>query len=258
MFEESLEIIKNSFMEYKGTGSYIILYCLAVLYIFLKEKDKQKRAFTIYFPLLFLIIAMNPIFHKIIGIFLKDISYWKSTYWRALWILPMGITIAYAAVGIVDSLEKKVQKIFTTICLVGIIALSGKYMFTNGNFIEVGNPYKIFDESVYVTQLIGADEADYKKALVSSLLVPYMRQIDGSIELTYGRNATSYSENSLATILGSGDVEKIATKAKSTNSNYIVMFRETELTGSFEDYGYELLHETDDFDIYKKVESEEN
>ena len=253
MFEESLEIIKNSFMEYKGTGSYIILYCLAVLYIFLKEKDKQKRAFAIYFPIFVLVIVMNPLFNKFIGGIIK-----KDAYFRVFWLVPVGVTIAYACTMLVSSLEKKTQKIFVSICFIGIIALSGKYMFTNGNFIEVGNPYKIFDESVYVTQLIGADEADYKKALVSSLLVPYMRQIDGSIELTYGRNATSYSENSLATILGSGDVEKIATKAKSTNSNYIVMFRGTELTGSFEDYGYELLHETDDFDIYKIVESEEN
>ena len=49
MFKESLEIIKNCFIEYKGTGGYVALYAIALVYLLLKEEDKVKKAFTIYF-----------------------------------------------------------------------------------------------------------------------------------------------------------------------------------------------------------------
>ena len=39
MFQNSIEIIKNTFLEYKGQGMYIALFLIGMLYIFLKEKD---------------------------------------------------------------------------------------------------------------------------------------------------------------------------------------------------------------------------
>ena len=48
MFEKNIEIIKNTFLEYKGTGMYIILFCIAIFYICLKEKNNNNKAFFIY------------------------------------------------------------------------------------------------------------------------------------------------------------------------------------------------------------------
>ena len=252
MFEENLGIIKNCFLEYVGTGAYTALYCLAVLYILMKEEDKKKKALFVLFPILVLILVMNPLFNKLVGGILK-----KGAYWRVFWMIPLGITIAYAAIKIIDNTEKKIQKVFLTICFCGIIALGGKNMYSPGNFLGFGNLYKLPDEAVYVTQLIGADKAEYKKALVSYYLAPYIRQIDASIELTYARSATPYSQDSLAVRVGLGEVDKITATAKSTNSNYIVMHKETPLFGEFEDYGYKLLHETTDYRIYKLQDEEE-
>ena len=253
MFEENLKIIKDSFLDYRGTGGYVALYCLAIVYLFLKEKDKIKRAFTIYFPILVLFIIMNPLFNKIVGSVLKE-----GTYWRVFWMIPMGVTLGYASAKFIMSLEKKTQKIFITICFAGIIALGGGYMYKEGNFLPVGNPYKIQDDMVYVAQIIGADKAEYKKALVSFYLAPYIRQIDGSIELAYARNPRGYNESSLAVLVGRGEVDKICAKAKSTNSNYIVLHKETPIIGDFEEHGYRLLQEAQDYRIYKLIDEEEN
>ncbi len=253
MFEESLEIIKNCFIEYKGTGSYMTLYCLAVLYLFLKEKDKTKRAFTIYFPIFVLLLVMNPIFNKAVGSILK-----KGAYWRVFWLVPMGVTIAYASAKLIMSLERISQKIIVSICFMGIIALGGKYMYTEGNFLPVGNPYKIQDDMVYVAQIIGADEAEYKKALVSHYLAPYIRQIDGSIELAYPRSATPYTPESIAAKIMRGEVNEVVAYAQKNNANYIVFHKETELLGDVEEYGYKLLQETQDYRIYKLIDEEEN
>ena len=253
MFEENLEIIKYGFTEYKGTGAYMVLYCLALVYLFLKEKDKTKRAFTIYFPIFVLCVVLNPLFNKLVGKILQ-----REAYWRVFWMVPMGVTLGYASVKLIMSLEKKTQKVFITISFIGVIALAGKYMYSPGNFYAVGNNYKIPDEMVHVAQIIGTDKAEYKKALVSYYLAPYIRQIDGSIELTYTRSAVPYTENSLAVLVGKGEVDKICAKAKSTNSNYIVMHKETPLLGEFEEYGYKLLQETTEYRIYKLVEEDSN
>ena len=249
MFEKSLEIIKNSFIDYKGTGGYAVLYCIALVYLLLKEEDKAKKAFTIYFPILVLLVVMNPLFNKMVGGILKE-----GAYWRVFWLIPMGITIAYAGTKFVDSLEEKSKKIIVSLCFIGIIILGGKYMYEPGNFYEYGNSYKLPDEMVYVTQILGADEAEYKKALVSYYLAPYIRQIDGTIELAYGRSSTPYTEKSLATVVGLGIVDQIAEKAKQTNSNYIILHKETPVLGDFEEHGYSLLRETDDYRIYKLMD----
>lgn len=34
MFQESIEIIKNNFLQFKGTGMYLALFYVALLYIF--------------------------------------------------------------------------------------------------------------------------------------------------------------------------------------------------------------------------------
>ena len=59
---ENIEAIKNAFIQYKGSGAYITLYLIAIIYLFLKEKDKEKRFFFIYFPIGLWLILFNPIF----------------------------------------------------------------------------------------------------------------------------------------------------------------------------------------------------
>ena len=42
MFSENMEVIKKTFSECKGTGMYFALFFVSIIYIFLKEKDKNK------------------------------------------------------------------------------------------------------------------------------------------------------------------------------------------------------------------------
>ena len=36
MFEENIEIIKNTFQEFIGSGMYMLLFLIALLYIYMK------------------------------------------------------------------------------------------------------------------------------------------------------------------------------------------------------------------------------
>ena len=67
MFQENIEIIRNTFIEFKGTGMYVALFFIAMLYIYFKEEDKKKKSLFIYFPLIILFVTLNPLFNKIVG-----------------------------------------------------------------------------------------------------------------------------------------------------------------------------------------------
>ena len=81
MFSENIEVIKKTFSECKGTGMYFALFFVSIIYIFLKEKDKNKKIIFGYFPLIVLLVILNPIFNKIIDKFIN-----QNVYFRMFWI----------------------------------------------------------------------------------------------------------------------------------------------------------------------------
>ncbi len=250
MFQNNIEIIKNTFEEYKGQGMYIALFLVGILYILLKEKDKKMKILFVFYPLLTLLITLNPIFNKLIGHIFKS-----STYWRVYWIIPLGIVIAYASILFIKENQEKSKKVLCALGIVIIIMASGKLIYNNANFYKTGNLYKLPDESILVAQLIGEDDAEYKKAIVPETLVAYIRQIDASIELLYKRDPEGkYDENPAWRELNSGNVSGITKIAKSKKCNYIVFKKATVLTEKMEDYGFEKLNETPNYAIYKYIE----
>lgn len=251
MLTDYINEIKSSYDQFVMGGMYFALFLVAMLYIFLKEKDKKIKMFFICFPIIAFLVIVNPIFYK----FLSP-AFSVNTYNRMFWILPIGIEIAYASILLISEEEKKSKKIITFIGIIIIIALSGNFYFhvDDGSFREFGNLYKLPDESVLVAQLIGIDEEENKKALVPADLVPYIRQIDASIELLYGREPdTAYWNNPYATELDNGNVEYIVKILEKNNCQYVVYRRATVMREPIENYGYEMINETTNYVIYKKV-----
>lgn len=248
MFQESIEIIKNNFLQFKGTGMYLALFYVALLYIFLKEKDKKKKIFFIYFSLIIFIITLNPVFNKIVGSIFTD-----AVYWRVFWLLPIGFTISYAGVKFINEGKEKKEQIIIAIGIITIIMLSGKLVYNKENYEYVNNMYKLPDECVQVAQIISSDKEEKKKALTADHLVAYIRQIDANIELAYKREPTGYAENEIVQTLITGDTEKIANIAIENNCNYIVMYKDVKLTVDFYYFGFEKINETPNYVIYKLV-----
>lgn len=246
MFKENIEIIKNTFLEYKGTGMYIVLFCIAILYIFLKEKNKNNKAFFVYFPIAILLITLNPLFNKIISPIFKE-----STYWRVYWMIPLIIEIAYASVLFINEQKEKNEKIISIIGIITLIVISGKYTYTEENFFKTGNLYKLPDESVRIAQIIGSNESDYKKALVSESIVAYIRQIDANIELAYKREPQGYENNKFVLAMLQGDSQQIAKLAIENDCNYVVLKKAIPLTLDMSYFNFSVLDMTENYIIYK-------
>lgn len=250
---ESINIIKNTFIEFKGTGGYIALFILALIYLFFKEENKTKRIFFIYFQFLIFLVVFNPIFNKLVGPIFKS-----SVYWRVYWTIPLGITIAYSIVKVTTELCKgKCKKTILYICFILSIIMSGKLIYTSENYQKVNNLYKIPDESILVAQIIQNDNSEYKKAIVPDNLVAYIRQFDSSIELAYKREPTGYENHPIVTPLRLGDTEWISKVAKEKKCNYIVVDKNIPLSLDFSYFGFNALAETPKFTIYKISEEKQ-
>ena len=100
MFEKSIEIISNAFLQYKGNGMYMALFLLGILYIYLNEKDKKMRCLFLYFPLATLFVTLNPLFNKYVGKIFTG-----SVYWRLFWVFSLHIIFATTFISISNRLK---------------------------------------------------------------------------------------------------------------------------------------------------------
>ncbi len=248
MFEENIEIIKNTFAEFKGSGKYIILFFISILYIIFKEKEQKNKALFVYFPIMILLITLNPIFNKIVGKIFTD-----TVYWRVYWMIPLGITIAYAAVKFINSQDQKLKKGVATVVVIITIIASGKLIYNKDNYFKTGNLYKVPDEVLEVVEVIRSTKEDYKKALTSEQLVPYIRLIDANIELAFRREPTGYIGHEFVQTMHSGISEDIVKLAYDNDCNYIVLDRGLVISVELKYYGYERFAETQNYIIYKSI-----
>ena len=77
--------VLSIFQEFTGSGFLTILYLLALLYLWMAEKNSTIRAILVYGASIIQILFFVPFFYY--GYQLLD----AGTYYRILWILPMTI-----------------------------------------------------------------------------------------------------------------------------------------------------------------------
>ena len=124
-------------------------------------------------------------------------------------------------------------------------------ILTEENFFKTGNLYKLPDESVRIAQIIGLDESDHKKAIVSESIVAYIRQIDANIGLAYKREPQGYANNKFVLAMLQGDSYQIAKLAIENNCNYIVLKKVIPLTLDMSYFNFSVLDMTENYVIYK-------
>lgn len=254
MFRENIQIIHDVFLEYKGTGMYIALFLVGMLYIFLTEKNKNNKTFLVYFSVFTLLIILNPLFHKCINKLLN-----RNVYWRTFWILPMGIIMAYAATDIIKNMANKKKKMIAFLSIVVIIMTSGKFIYTQENYRKIDNFYKIPDEFIEVTNILSRVDLKNKKAMIPTTMVEYIRQIDANIQLAFSRRPPNDYEQKYEIVryYNSGDVEHLTNLCKQKNTNIIVYDKSIRLSISPSYFEFDLYAQTEHYDIYVLNKNEE-
>ncbi len=255
IFMESVVIFKN----YTGGRYLIVLFALALVYLLAAEKNKRRRALFVYMPLSLLLLFFFPVFRKV---FVRLMGGEGDTYYRVLWLIPMGMIVAYGGVKLASQLyEKKgpwAGRIAFALAGAGII-FGGKYVYASQYMSKAENMYHLPQNVIDICDLIAPGEGEERIwAVFPTDLVYFVRQYDTDIQLLYGREMVEpkwqYAEpvhtimNHPTTI----DVEELLKLTRERYCTYIVFpnVKDKGVTQDPEDFGLELIGNVDGYPVY--------
>lgn len=244
----------NLFETYMGSGIIVGWFVVSLLYLGVKEKDPARRTLFVYFPIIVLFLYFNPLFVKVVyGIVGEEI------YYRFLWIIPMSMTIAYSAVRIYENVRDSLKGWYLG-CVVVMILISGKFIYSNEHFSVAENMYHIPETVIKICDTIHVEGREVTAAFPQEM-IQYVRQYDSTICMPYGREALVSrwgGGNELYDILlrKEIDVEQLVYWSKDGPNggiypcNYIIVSEDTVFIGDLESHGIVLYDSIDGYNIY--------
>ncbi len=253
--EEIFGHINEAYTRALGTGLYLGMFFLAVIFVILEakkeEKNRIKLVFGIY-SIIVLLLALNPIFANIsIAVIGSEV------YWRVYWLLPIGLLLAYVFTELIYKMPTKLKKVLASILVIFIIIIGGKWVYTEENFAKVNNYYKIPDTALDVILQVSADDEEYKQLAGPLKFQVYTRQVDGNIILSEGRSFSgTYPADSIVTYIMNSDYSNIYKKAVEINCNYVVLSNSSKNPNDdLTNYGFTKFYENVDYTVYKLEEN---
>ena len=207
---------------------------------------------VIYAPLTILIAFLLPVtrhFYVLIGL---D----HETYYRILWLIPIGITIAYSGCKLFAA-HRRIGLLVS----ITVVILSGTYVYHNQHISKAENLYNIPTATVNVCAYILEDaEFDYIFAVFPKEHVQYVRQYSSHIKLAYGREMLVERwgfDNAIYDVMENHDIIDISALLEITRPlliNYLVIHWTRAISDNPENYGLLLLDQVDGLLIYRDEE----
>jgi len=225
------------------------IYLFALLYLWLAEKDKRRRAVFVYAPTLLLLLFFCPLFRKVFVRLMED----SETYYRLLWLLQMSIVSAY---GLIRLMGKHRRTGLLVVCLA--IAACGDYVYDSGNISRAENAYHLPQETIAIVDMIEPEEGRIT-VLVPADLIYYVRQYSTDIELPYGREMlierwdyydAMYEAMEKAEVI---DTPVFVELARTYPCAYVILKEDREVKEPLTDYGYSVYGQVGEFVIYKDM-----
>lgn len=218
MFEEILTVIK----DHMGRGFVTVLFVMSLAYILFTEKDRVKRCFLVYMPMVILAFFMCPLSLKIYGRISESV-----TYYRLLWLIPVTPVIAYAAVSVCGRFSGIKQHICVAILAI-LMAVSGRLMYSDMYMVRAVNMYHMPQAVVDIADAMHVEGREVM-AVVPFEMQQFIRQYDPCICMPYGREhmigiAAVDSELRDVMLSPGKDPEVVGTLASENRCHYIVMY----------------------------------
>lgn len=249
IFLESVAVFKN-YMGFNENGYLAGIYIFMLLYLWLAEKDKQRRAIFVYVPTILLFLFFCPLFRKVFVRLLDD----SETYYRLLWLLQMSLVSAYGTVKLCG----KHRRIGLVVMCVAIAAC-GNYVYDSPNITKAENAYHLPQVAIDIVDLIEPEEGRIK-ALFPADLVQYVRQYSTNIEQPYGREMfiarwdyyhAMYEAMEKPEVIETASFVELA---REYPCSYIVLKEGRKTDEPLTGYGYTLYGQVGEFLIYKDME----
>lgn len=256
LFIDSWNNILQFYKNYIGNGLSFYLFVVAFVFLLFTEKRKQVRTILVIAPLVIILLFTFPPFKMLFDVIGLD----SETYYRILWLIPMGITIAYAGVKL---FEKYIWVGIAAMCL--LVAYTGSYVYDNVNITKAENGYHIPQMVVNVCDTVLADAGEDESrvwAVFPAEFIHYVRQYSDVICMPYGREALvdrwafHYPLEDLmeAKLV---ETDKLAAKVRESWCEYVILSENKKFTEPMEDYGFEVVDTVNGYNIYRDSEIEQ-
>lgn len=250
IFLESVVIFKN-YMGFHENGYLAGIYLFALLYLWLTEKNKQRRAVFVYAPTLLLVMFFCPLFRKAFVRILDD----SETYYRLLWLLQMSLVSAY---GIIRLCGRHRRIGLAVMCVA--IAACGHYVYDSEYITRAENAYHLPQEAIDIVDLIEPEEGRIT-VLVPADLIYYVRQYSTNIELPYGREMlvsrwdyyhAMYEAMEKAEVI---ETESFTELTRTYPCSYVVLKEDRKTEEPLTEYGFILYDRVGEYLIYKDTKT---
>ncbi len=241
--------IIDLYEKYIGTGMIAGLLLVAVIYLFVTEKNKTTRVVFLYMPLMVLVLFFCPFFASAFNHFVGI-----EIYFRFMWLVPVAVILGYAAVRIITSLTGKKQ-IVAAVAMAAIVMISGSFIYKNPDYPPAENVYHVPQEVVDICDAIRVEGREVMAAFPKEHLL-YVRQYSPYICMPYGREVyIGAIQNDLYDTLEMDTikVEDVVKYARQKDCHYVIFSNEKKIIGKFEDYEYRLFDEISGYLIYEDL-----
>ena len=234
---------------YIGNGSLMLLFAVALVYLWAKEKNKSFKVLMIYFsagllalffvpPLLFFVRKMGE----------------GEIYYRLLWLLPIGIVIPYAVTKFAAECKKKWLKYTVIVLVCAYIAVGGNCVYHAPQFSRAQNAYQIPQEVIDICDAIVVEGREVK-AVFPHELIQYVRQYSAFVVLTYGYDSiverwglNHPMEEEMRKEVS--DASVLASLARESHTHYIVLNKNHQVKGALEEHEFEIFYSTANYVVY--------
>lgn len=250
IFLESVVVFKN-YMGFHENGYLAGIYLFVLLYLWMTEKDKTRRAIFVYAPTLLLAMFFCPLFRKVFVRLLED----SETYYRLLWLLQMSLVSAY---GVLKLCGRYRRIGLAVMC--GVIMVCGGYVYDSEHITRAENAWHLPQEVIDLVDMIEPEEGRIT-VLVPADLIYYVRQYSTNIELPYGREMLIERwdyHHPMYEAMEKADVIETETFAELTREYpcaYVVLKEDRELEEPLTDYGFRLYGQVGEYLVYEDMET---
>lgn len=243
-----LKALKN----YTGLRLLFVLTTIAWFYLFFRERNKAIRIAFVIMPIVVILVFVCPLTY----VLFDKVGLDTDTYYRMLWIIPMGMITVYAIVKFLGDTVKK--RIIGLVVSIALIVVSGRCIYTCDIFFKSENIYGIPQQTINVVEFLRSiDQHERITVLPSADLVTTIRQYDATICMPYGRDMYNAALNYTHPVYEVYDaperlnVSKLLEISRDFEIEYIIIYAARLLEDDPEEAGLEYLGCVDDHLIYR-------
>lgn len=253
MLEKLSQVMKallEDVLLYNNESFLIPLFLIALLFLWMTEKDRKVRVVLLYFAAALSVVFLCPLYAWI------GMKIDADVYYRVLWSLPMGILVCYSVVKLMIRFRSTFAKVLIFFMAVLTIMINGDLVYTKSMHVKSGNAYHIPQIVIDVADALKLE--NYRPiAVLPAELLPFLRQYTADIFTPYGRNilepAWTFQNELYDAMEGDHDaydVAEVARCARNHQCAFVVLSSRKQMNGSMEEQGYFLFRFVQGYFIY--------